>query len=68
MLLLLRSPPQLLLNLALLKAFAAVSATTATVCLGLAPSSAALKVCIANAKAPQRQVQIEPASASLIGT
>ena len=49
--------PQLLLNLGLLKAFSVISATTATVCIGLAPSTAALKVCIANAKASQRQVR-----------
>ena len=52
------APCQLLLNLALLKAFASLSATTATVCVGLAPSTAALKVCISNAKAAsQKQVR-----------
>jgi len=49
--------PQLLHNLSLLKVFRDVSATTATVLLGLAPSGAALRVLVDASKDPKRQVR-----------
>jgi hypothetical protein len=48
---------QLLTNLALLKVFSSVSATTAAVAVGLAPSSAALKVLIGRSRDPKKQVR-----------
>ena len=57
--------PQLLQNLALLKAFSTASATAATVLVGLAPSNAALRVLVEQSKDPKKQVR--QGSLELIG-
>lgn len=49
--------PQLLYNLCLLKAFSNVSASTATLTLGLSPSIAAFKVLIESSKDARKQVR-----------
>jgi len=49
--------PQLLHNFSLLKVFKDVSATTATIVLGLAPSGAALKALVLASEDPKKQVR-----------